>query len=88
NDLTIDLEGRVYIAFADGCIDACASSPDPQPADSRTGRGSVYFMANGPSLYVEIGEMMSPVDPPETQLPDKMTTALQLEVAREESDEA
>jgi hypothetical protein len=45
-------------------------------------------MANGPSLYVEIGEMMSPVDPPETQLPDKMTTALQLEVAREESDEA
>ena len=85
NDLTIDLEGRVYIAFADGCIDACASSEDPQPADSRAGRGSVYFMANGPSLYVEEGEMMSPVDSSETQMPDKMTTALQLEVAREES---
>ena len=85
NDLTIDLEGRVYIAFADGCIDACASSEDPQPADSRAGRGSVYFMANGPSLYVEEGEMMSPVDSSETQMPDKMTIALQLEVAREES---
>ena len=85
NDLTIDLEGRVYIAFADGCIAACASSEDPQPADSRAGLGSVYFMANGPSLYVEEGEMMSPVDSSETQMPDKMTTALQLEVAREES---
>jgi hypothetical protein len=61
NDLHIDTEGRVYIAFADGCIDACASSSDPQPADSRTGRGSVYFMGNGPSLYVEKGELTSPV---------------------------
>ena len=85
NDLTIDLEGRVYIAFADGCVNTCASSEDPQPADSRAGLGSVYFMANGPSLYVEEGEMMSPVDSSETQMPDKMTTALQLEVAREES---
>ncbi|MCP2504755.1 MAG: hypothetical protein NLN65_05635, partial [Candidatus Poseidoniaceae archaeon] len=32
-----------------------------QPADSRTGRGSVYFMGNGPSLYVEKGELTSPV---------------------------
>ena len=87
NDLTIDLEGRVYIAFADGCIDACASSENPQPADSRAGRGSVYFMANGPSLYVEVGEMMSPAVEPTTEEPDKMTIALQLEVAREESDE-
>ncbi len=55
NDLTIDLEGRVYIAFADGCIDACATGNNSQPEDSRAGRGSVYFMANGPSLYVEQG---------------------------------
>jgi len=61
NDLTIDLEGRVYIAFADGCIDACATGNNSQPADSRTGRGSVYFMGNGPSLYVEKGELTSPV---------------------------
>ncbi|MDA8615280.1 glycoside hydrolase [Candidatus Poseidoniales archaeon] len=55
NDLTIDLEGRVYIAFADGCIDACATGNNSQPEDSRAGRGSVYFMNNGPSLYVEKG---------------------------------
>ena len=61
NDLTIDLEGRVYIAFADGCIDACATGNNSQPEDSRTGRGSVYFMATGPCLYVENGQMASPV---------------------------
>ena len=63
NDLTIDLEGRVYIAFADGCIDACATGNNSQPEDSRAGRGSVYFMGNGPSLYVEKGELTSPVSP-------------------------
>ena len=57
NDLTIDLEGRVYIAFADGCIDACATGNNSQPEDSRAGRGSVYFMDKGPSLYVENGDL-------------------------------
>ena len=87
NDLTIDLEGRVYIAFADGCIDACASSENPQPADSRAGRGSVYFMANGPSLFADAQEMSSPAAPSEVELPDKMSIALKLEVAREEISE-
>ncbi|MBC8437997.1 MAG: hypothetical protein H8D82_01865, partial [Euryarchaeota archaeon] len=88
NDLTIDLEGRVYIAFADGCTEACASSENPQPEDSRTGRGSVYFMGNGPSLFVEEGEMNSPVDPPEEQISEKITSELRLEVAREDGLEA
>ncbi|HJL96696.1 MAG TPA: sialidase family protein [Candidatus Poseidoniaceae archaeon] len=68
NDLTIDLEGRVYIAFADGCIDACATGNNSQPEDSRAGRGSVYFMGNGPSLYVEKGELTSPLSPPAESL--------------------
>ena len=68
NDLTIDLDGRVYIAFADGCIDACATGNNSQPEDSRAGRGSVYFMANGPSLYVDKGDLVSPVSPPAESL--------------------
>jgi hypothetical protein len=87
NDLTIDLEGRVYIAFADGCIDACASSPDPQPADSRTGRGSVYFMANGPSLYVENGEMTSPVESPPPEMSKVMQSVVDIEAVRQENNE-
>ncbi|MEO2121072.1 MAG: sialidase family protein [Candidatus Poseidoniia archaeon] len=84
NDLTIDLEGRVYIGFADGCTDACASSPDPQPADSRTGRGSVYFMANGPSLYVENGEMTSPVESPPPEMNKEMQSVIDIEAVRQE----
>ena len=87
NDLHINREGRVYVAFADGCTGECATNENATAADSRDGRGSVYFMANGPSLYVEVGEMMSPVAPSTTEEPDKMTIALQLEVAREEIDE-
>ena len=87
NDLHIDTQGRVYIAFADGCIDACASSPDPQPADSRTGRGSVYFMANGPSLFAEVGEMVSPIATPPPEMPSGMNLGVEVEAAREEADE-
>ena len=84
NDLHIDLEGRVYIAFADGCIDACASSPDPQPADSRTGRGSVYFMANGPSLFIDVGEMMSPVPASSPEMTNEIIPRVELEAIRQE----
>ena len=84
NDLHIDLEGRVYIAFADGCIDACASSPDPQPADSRTGRGSVYFMANGPSLFLDVGEMVSPVPASSPEMTNEIIPRVELEAVRQE----
>ena len=84
NDLHIDLEGRVYIAFADGCIDACASSPDPQPADSRAGRGSVYFMANGPSLFLDVGEMMSPVPASSPEMTNEIIPRVELEAVRQE----
>ena len=73
--MTIDLEGRVYIAFADGCIDACASSADPQPADSRTGRGSVYFLNEGPSLYLN-NEQLSGFESSSLSVDDKPVTLL------------
>ena len=87
NDLHIDTQGRVYIAFADGCTDACASSPDPQPADSRTGNGSVYFMANGPSLFSEVGEMVSPIVEQPPEMSGEIKLAVEIEAAREENDE-
>lgn len=87
NDLTIDLEGRVYIAFADGCTGTCASGNNSQPADSRTGRGSVYFMANGPSLYLEKGEMSSPVESPPPEVSKGMQSMVDIEAIRQENNE-
>ena len=57
NDLHIDREGRVYVAFADGCTGDCATKDDPQPEDSRSRRGSVYYLGSGPSLYESVGNL-------------------------------
>ena len=57
NDLHIDREGRVYVAFADGCTGDCATNGNATAADSRDGRGSVYYLAGGPSLYADFGEL-------------------------------
>ena len=58
NDLHIDREGRVYVAFADGCTGDCATNENATAADSRDGRGSVYYLADGPSLIEEFGRLM------------------------------
>ena len=57
NDLHIDRQGRVYVAFADGCTGDCATNNNSSAQDSRDGRGSVYYLAMGPSLIVEYGEL-------------------------------
>ncbi|MEC7700809.1 MAG: sialidase family protein [Candidatus Thermoplasmatota archaeon] len=54
NDLHIDREGRVYVAFADGCTGACATDNNSTPEDSRSRLGSVYFLGSGPSLYESV----------------------------------
>ena len=64
NDLHIDREGRVYVSFADGCIDSCASDANSTAEDSRSKRGSVYYLGNGPSLYESVG-MLTEFYPPE-----------------------
>lgn len=53
NDLHIDRDGRVFIAFADGCTGSCASGNDWTPEDSRSRRGVMCYLSSGPSLYVE-----------------------------------
>ena len=57
NDLHIDLEGRVYIGFADGCTGTCASGNDTTASNSRDRLGSVYYLGNGPSLYESVGDL-------------------------------
>ena len=62
NDLHIDREGRVYVAYADGCTGECASNENATAEDSRDGRGSVQYLASGPSLYVDFGELEALLD--------------------------
>ena len=57
NDLHIDLEGRVYIAFADGCTGTCATGNDTTAENSRSRQGSVYYLGSGPSLYESVGDL-------------------------------
>ena len=57
NDLHIDREGRVYVAFADGCTGECTTKEGASAEDSRDGRGAVYYLAAGPSLLEEFGTM-------------------------------
>ena len=56
-DLHIDREGRVYIAFADGCTGACATGNNSTPEDSRSRRGIMCFLSSGPSLLAEYGDL-------------------------------
>jgi len=62
NDLHIDREGRVYVAFADGCTGDCATNENATAEDSRDGRGSVYYLADGPSLLEEFSPLMPLID--------------------------
>ena len=57
NDLHIDREGRVYIAFADGCTGECATGNNSGPEDSRSRRGILCYLGSGPSLLEEFGTL-------------------------------
>ena len=60
NDLHIDREGRVYVAFADGCVDSCAADFNSTAEVSRSRLGSVYYLGSGPSLYDSVGMLEIP----------------------------
>ena len=47
----------MYVAFADGCTDTCASNSNSTPEDSRSRLGSVYYLGSGPSLFESVGEL-------------------------------
>ena len=82
----IDRQGRVYVAFADGCTGNCAANNNSSAQDSRDGRGSVYYLAQGPSLIVEYGELSPVMATPETAA--QMTCNVDVQCATvERSDE-
>jgi hypothetical protein len=58
NDLHIDRDGRVYVAFADGCTGDCATGNNSQPEDSRSKTGGMYYLGSGPSLYESVGNLI------------------------------
>ncbi len=56
-DLTLDQDGRMYVAFADGCTDreprTCSSDLYAPPSQSRDALGVAAWMDIGPSLKLE-----------------------------------
>ena len=68
NDLHIDREGRVYVAFADGCTGECATNPNSSAENSRDGLGSVYYLAAGPSLLEGMGELQPLIEPSDMEM--------------------
>ena len=61
NDLHIDKEGRVFIAFADGCTGDCANENgnNSRPEDSRSRRGIMCYLESGPSLFESVGQLIA-----------------------------
>ncbi len=60
NDLSIDKDGRIYIAYSDGCTAKCSDNPDAEPSDSRDAAGMVAILQTGPSLYAAQGTLAAP----------------------------
>lgn len=54
NDLHFDNEGRVFVAYADGCTGDCATSEAPTADMSRSALGTVSVLSVGPSLYADV----------------------------------
>ncbi len=48
NDITVDTQGRVLVAYADGCVDACVTDPT---VVSTGKRGTVMRQSTGRGLY-------------------------------------
>lgn len=51
--VVLDHEGRVFVAYTDGCVDACVDSLKME--DSRSAMAGFATLATGPSLLEEVG---------------------------------
>ncbi len=60
-DMTTDPDGRVYIAFADGCTTPQCLGPDATHLDSRDRDGAVLVLREGPSLLAGSGILAPPL---------------------------
>lgn len=55
-DATLDADGRVLVAFADGCVAACGESTGTR-AMSTSAKASLARQACGPGLYADKGDV-------------------------------
>ena len=54
-DMTSDKDGRIYVAFTDGCTVGCADVPAAKDEQSRSRDGAIAVIENGPSLVAAKG---------------------------------
>ncbi|MHB8585555.1 MAG: fibronectin type III domain-containing protein [Thermoplasmatota archaeon] len=66
NDITIDSQGKVLVAYADGCIDACAS-PTGGPGDSTHALPAIALQTAGDCLFASACGPVSGTTLPPTQ---------------------
>jgi hypothetical protein len=75
NDITLDKQGRVLVAYSDGCIDGCVADAK---SGSKGAKSMVMRQTSGPLLYVK-GSVpppaVPPVTPPKTGGGGKPTTS-------------
>ncbi|MCI0604023.1 fibronectin type III domain-containing protein [bacterium] len=62
-DIAVDKLGRVLVAYADGCVDACASAPSS--SQSRSARAAIARQSGGKRLYAAY----DPVEPAKPAAP-------------------
>lgn len=56
-DAVVDGDGRLHVAFADGCTSSQCQGAKGEPEDSRDSLGTVAIVDVGPSLYAETGDL-------------------------------
>ncbi len=66
NDMDIDSKGRVYVGFADGCIDECAASSEPDTEGYRANAARMYRQETGRGLFAayDVETAAGPADDP------------------------
>lgn len=56
-DMVVDADGRVYVAYGDGCTTGCAGKADATMEDSRSRDGVVAVVEAGPSLFADMPDV-------------------------------
>lgn len=71
NDMDIDSRGRLYLAFADGCIEQCAEQPDPRSGGYRSSYATMIRQETGRGLFAAFDSNVTaaPVEPDAEETP-------------------
>lgn len=63
-DMVVDREGRIYVAYTDGCTTDCADDPEATLDESRSRDAALAILEQGPSLFEGL-PALAPVPDPE-----------------------